>query len=307
LNGLRRGIRALACTLGVACLAPCAHAETPPSAAQSSRRTPTPIPADAERPPLGLFPTPRDALIDPTMARSWAAAPERLFVATTVDLGYVYARPRVSLGYGKPFTRWVGVDANPIATNTGLGLYGGLRGVFPHLDLRVGARQFWAFTHTYLPPKESYHRIDLETQTGNPARYLTFEAELDAALPLGPGQVLLRASGSYVLGVPEGQSVFEETLHVIVKPPFVWRARAGYALDFGPRGQHSIGVVVDLLDVQKRDDSRTIRVGPILRFVLSRRVDVRGSFVATVVSPDHIGLIGGDFTELGVRYRWASE
>jgi hypothetical protein len=40
---------------------------------------------------------------------------------------------------------------------------------------------------------------------------------------------------------------------------------------------------------------------------LSRRVEVRGSFVFTVVSPDRIGLVGGDFTELGVRYRWASE
>jgi hypothetical protein len=34
---------------------------------------------------------------------------------------------------------------------------------------------------------------------------------------------------------------------------------------------------------------------------------VRGSFIATVVSPDRIGLRGGDFTELGLRYRWASE
>jgi hypothetical protein len=29
--------------------------------------------------------------------------------------------------------------------------------------------------------------------------------------------------------------------------------------------------------------------------------------VDAVVSPDHIGLIGGDLTELGFRYRWATE
>ena len=34
----------------------------------------------------------------------------------------------------------------------------------------------------------------------------------------------------------------------------------------------------------------------VVALALSRRVDVRG-----------IGLPGGDFTELGVRYRWASE
>jgi hypothetical protein len=87
----------------------------------------------------------------------------------------------------------------------------------------------------------------------------------------------------------------------------VWRARLGYAFTFGSRKQHSIGPAVDLLEVPKRDDSRTIRLGPILRMQLSRRVDVRGSFIFTVVSPDRIGLRGGDFTELGLRYRWASE
>lgn len=280
-------------------------ADAPPPAptAREAERSRT----DMERPPLGLFPTPRDALIDPTMARSWSTFPPRLFVATTVDVGYVYARPRVTLGYGKPFTTFVGLDVNPIATSTGLGLYGGLRGAVPYLDLRVGAREFWAFSHTYLPPAESYDRIDLETRSDHRARYLTWEAELDATVPLGPGHLVLRGSASYVAGVPEGKYVFEETLHVIVAPPLVWRVRSGYALSFGPRRQHSVGLVADLLDIPKRDDSVTLRVGPILRFVLSRRVDVRGSFVATVVSPDRIGLVGGDFTELGVRYRWASE
>jgi hypothetical protein len=308
LRASHRAVVALAGTLVATSVGRGARAEGPTSDAPVPEREPRPTRAqDLERPPLGIFPTSHDALIDPTMARSWSVAPNRPFVSTTIDMGYVYARPRVSVGYGKPFTRWVGVDGNPIATSTGLGLYGGLRGVLPYLDLRVGARQFWAFTHTYLPPQESYHRIDLETRGDGKARYLTLEAEFDAALPLGPGSVLLRGSASHVLGVPEGMSVFEETLHVIVKPPFVWRARIGYALSFGPRDQHSLGFVADLLDVPKRDDSRTIRVGPVLRFVLSRRVEVRGSFVATVVSPDRIGLVGGDFTELGVRYRWATE
>jgi hypothetical protein len=81
----------------------------------------------------------------------------------------------------------------------------------------------------------------------------------------------------------------------------------GYALRLGKYHQHSIGLVVDALDVPLRDDSKTVRAGPVLRIVLSRRVDVRGSFVVAVVSPDRIGLVVGDFTELGVRYRWASE
>jgi hypothetical protein len=262
---------------------------------------------DSSRPPLGLFPTSEDALIDPRMARSWGELSPRTFVATAVDVGFVYARPRVSLGYGRPFTSWVGLDANPIASSAGLGVYGGLRFELPHVDLRIGPRYFSAFQHTYLDSQASYNRLDLETDAGTKARVLTYEAELDLSLPLGPGALLGRGSISYVSGVPDGQSVFEEQLRVIVKPPLVWRARGGYALKLGRYSQHSIGFVVDALDVPKRDDSVTVRAGPILRLVLSRRVEVRGSFVVTVSSPDRIGLVGGDFTELGVRYRWATE
>ncbi len=259
------------------------------------------------KPPLGIFPTSDEALMDPRMARSWGTMPPRKFVATTFDIGYLYARPRVSLGYGRPFTEWIGVDANPIGSQNGLGFYGGLRIEIPHLDLRVGPRYFSSFQHTYIAPKAHYQRLDLENSSGGTARTLTYEAELDLTFTLGPGRFTLRGSGSYITGVPEGQEVFEETLHIIVAPPVVWRARLGYMFSFGSRNQHSIGPAVDFLDVPKRDDSRTIRVGPILRLALSRRVDVRGSFIFTVVSPDRIGLAGGDFTELGIRYRWASE
>ena len=107
-------------------------------------------------------------------------------------------------------------------------------------------------------------------------------------------------------GVSDDRAVFEETLRLIVRPPLVWRARGGYAFRFGGYNQHSIGLVADVLNVPKRDESTTLRVGPVMRFVLSRRVELRGSFVMTLVSPDNIGLVGGDFTELGVRYRWAS-
>ncbi len=257
--------------------------------------------------PLTLLPTSEDALIDPKMARSWGVLPARPFVATTVDFGFVYIRPRVSLGYGRPFTEWVGVDANVLGQTSGLGAYGGLRIEIPHVDLRIGPRFFSSFEHTYLEPQASYDRIDLEREVSNLARTLTWEAELDLSAPVGPGRVLLRGSASYVTGVPDGQYVFEETLHIIAAPPLVWRTRLAYAFSFGARNQHSIGPAIDFLDVPKRDDSMTLRVGPILRMALSRRVDVRGSFIVTVVSPDRIGLVGGDFTELGLRYRWASE
>jgi hypothetical protein len=212
------------------------------------------------------------------------------------------------VGYGRPFTQWIGLDANPVATGAGIGVYGGLRFALPFADLRVGPRYFYSFSRYFLPIQDTYSRLELETAGVEKARTLTYEAELDASIPAGPGNIVARASASYVTGPAEGQAVFEETLRVIVVPPLVWRGRLGYAFRFGAYNQHSIGVVADVLDVPKRDDSQwTVRAGPIVRMVLSRRVELRGSFVVTVTSPDTIGLVGGDFTEFGVRYRWATE
>lgn len=270
-------------------------------------RMPEPIHPIDPTPPLAILPTSEDALMDPRMARSWGTLPSRWFAATTVDIGFVYARPRLSVGYGRPFTSWFGVDFNPTFTGAGLGAYAGLRLEFPFIDIRAGTRFWNAYNHAFMQPRESYARLELERESGPTARYFTHEVEADMSIPAGPGNVLGRASGSYLTGAPAGTMVFEQGLRVIVEPPLVWRLRVGYAVRLGQYSQHAIGAVVDFLDVPKRDDSRTIRVGPVLRIVFSRRVELRGSFVVTAYSPDRIGLVGGDFTELGIRYRWATE
>ena len=262
---------------------------------------------DPGKPPLGILATPEDALMDPRMARSWAALPARSFVSTTVDVGFVYLRPRVAIGYGKPFTSWVGLEANPIVTSGELAVYGGLRLEIPFFDFRLGPRFFRAFDHTYLNDQPSFTRLELETSNGSTATATTFEGEIDLSIPVGPGAIVGRGSLSYVTGVPSGQDVFEETLHVIVRPPWVWRGRLGYAFRFGSYQQHSIGLIGEVLDVPMRSSPTTFRAGPLVRFVLSRRVELRGSFVIPIISPDTIGIVGGDFAELGVRYRWASE
>jgi hypothetical protein len=257
--------------------------------------------------PTDLGPPRTDALVDPSMARSWAEGTPRTFAAVAIDGGYLYLRPRGMIGYGKPFQTWIGVEANPIVSSAGFGGYGGARFALPFIDLRVGARYFNTFRRAFLVPKDSYDRLDLDATDQPRSRYVTLEAELSAAVPLGPGDFLALASVSSMVGVKPGTYVFEETLRVIVDPPYVWRGRLGYAFRFGAHGQFSLGPVVDVLHVPQRDDSLTVRTGPVMRVQLSRHFDVRGSFVTTVYSPDRLGLVGGDFTELGVRYRTATE
>jgi hypothetical protein len=305
-RSLARALFGGAIVLGAATASGRVQAQTSVQGESSPRLSPAAT-IDIEKPPLGILSTPEDALMDPRMARSWGAAPARTFVSTTIDVGFVYVRPRVALGYGKPFTSWVGIEANPIVTSGELAVYGGVRLELPYFDFRLGPRLFRAFDHTYLDDQPSFTRLELETANGPQATATTYEAEVDLSIPVGPGNIVGRGSISYVTGVPAGQDVFEETLHVIVRPPWVWRGRLGYAFRFGAYRQHSIGLIAEVLDVPMRDDGITVRAGPLLRFVLSRRVELRGSFVIPVVSPDSIGIVGGDFAELGVRYRWASE
>ncbi len=258
-------------------------------------------------PPTDLGPPHADSIIDPSMRRSWNEGSPRPFAALTVDAGYLYLRPRGHVGYGLPYSSWLGLEANPLVGRGGWGGYGGARFAIPYVDLRIGVRYFAAFRRGFLDPKESESRLDLDSTANDAARYTTYEAELSSAFPLGPGDVLAMGSISAVRGVPTGSYVFEETLRVIVDPPWVWRVRGGYVLRLGAHGQHSVGPVIDVLAIPERDDSRTVRAGPVLRIQLSRHFDVRGSFVTTISSPDRLGLVGGDFTELGVRYRTATE
>lgn len=303
---MRGSLVAALCTTAAITLSTSAvFAQPSPSGNPSDTPLPPPDPL-ADPPPEAYGYTP-DELIDLQMRRSWNEGKPRLFAATTLDVGWTYIRPRLSLGYGKPFGTWAGIDVNPLISGNGLGGYGGLRLSIPRLDIRVGTRYFASFNREFLKPQKAYDRLDLDSTSGDPARVITYEAEAEGSLPLGPGDVVGLGSVSYVSNVPEGEYVFEETLRVIVYPPLVWRARGGYVVRFGTSRQHSIGVVADVLNVPGRDDSTTVRAGPIVRVVLSRRVEVRGSFVPTVYSPDNIGLVGGDFTELGFRYRWATE
>jgi hypothetical protein len=248
-----------------------------------------------------------DALVDPGLKRSWQEGQPRLFAATQIDAGFLYLRPRGQIGYGKPFNAWVGLEANPVVANQGWGAYGGVRLAWRFADLRVGVRHFRAWTRTFLEPKGSYDRLDLDTTGGPIASMTTLETELNLGFPVGPGDIIGTFSASDVEGIPEGYYVFEETLRVIVDPPFVWRARGGYVFRWGEHDQYSIGPVVDVLNVPAREDDTVVRAGPVMRITLSRHFDVRGSFVTTLISRDRLGLVGGDFTELGVRYRLATE
>ncbi len=258
-----------------------------------------PVEEMAQIPPLPVAPVPEAGPVP------WSKQRPRWFVASEFDTGFLYVRPRFSAGYGRPHSLWVGVDANPIFASEGIAAYAGLRFDLPYVNLRVGGRYWTTFWRSFLAPLESYSVEDIELRTGPDSEFLTWEAELSLNLPLGPGFVLVEGTGSYVTGVPDGYYVYEETLRVVVDPPWVWRTRLGYTYALDDDRTIVVGPVFEVLGIPNRG-THVYRAGGLARVSLSPALEARGTFVPAIVTPDALGARGGDTFLVGIRYRWAT-
>jgi hypothetical protein len=265
--------------------------------------------ADAESIPPATdtgTPPPTQSFLKPgTLVVPWSEQEPRWFGAAAFDAGFIYLRPRLSAGYGRPHSHWVGLDINPIFSGEGLAGYLGVRLDTPVFNIRVGGRYWYTFKRSFLRPEESYSVEDIELRQGPKSQFLTWETEVTLNLPIGPGYVLVEAAGSFVTGVPDGYFVYEETLRVVVDPPWVYRARLGYTLALDRAAAVVVGPIVELVGVPDRD-AHVWRAGGLVRVSIASDLEARGTFVPAIVTPDPLGAHGGDTFLLGVRYRWAT-
>jgi hypothetical protein len=235
----------------------------------------------------------------------WSQQPARWFVSSEIDTGFLYVRPRVSAGYGRPHALWIGIDTNPIFSGEGVAGYAGLRFDLPFVNLRLGGRYWYTFRRSFLVPESSYSVEDIELRFGPRSRFLTWEGELTTTVPLGIGSLLFEGALSFVTGVPDGFYVYEETLRVVVDPPWVWRTRFGYTVAIDPDRTIVLGPVIELVGIPRRYEV-VYRAGALARVFLSPSLEARGTFVPAVITPDPLGARGGDAFLLGIRYRWAT-
>jgi hypothetical protein len=259
--------------------------------------------------PLGVEPTtspPAPAGIDQAViARYWELGRPRLFAATMVEVGYAYVRPRFAFGYGLPYWRWLGIEVYPLASLSGLGGYAGIGGALPGVQFRAGGRYFYPFSRSFLEPKDSFDRLDIELLEGPRADYLALEAELTATIPIPTGSLFAIGTGMRTLLVPDGFYQYEETLHAVMKPPYIWRGRLGYLAAFGRDSAIRLGPLAEVIGLPGREELVT-RAGIIGSVAINAHLEAQASLVLVVTSPDTLGLAGGDFGQLGVRWRWAT-
>jgi hypothetical protein len=235
----------------------------------------------------------------------WERGRMRTFLAATLDFGWTYARPAFQAGWGRPYYRYMALEAAPIATVHGVGSYVGTRGSMPNLDLRTGVRYFAPFERTLLEPKLEHSRLDIESDEGRSAEMTVLEAELSASLPIAHGGPFTVLTAYHLPGLPDDAHVFEESLRMVIKPPWLWRARWGYAVHFGKQRAFRLGLAEEVL-VNPGRGVYVLRAGLVGSIAIADDVDVHGSFLPVISSPDEIGLAGADYGFVGVRFRFAT-
>jgi hypothetical protein len=239
------------------------------------------------------------------VARYWELGKSRPFFAGSIEAGFPYLRPRFAAGYGRPFWSWIGAEAYPLLSLGGIGQYVGGAVAVPGLTLRAGGRYFYPFTRALLVPSEDYTGTDIDLREGPRADYLAYEAEATATAPLFSGSIFGVLTGYRVTRVPDGYYVYEESLRVVMKPPYVWRARLGYLLAFSRNGAIRVGAAGEVIGMPGRDEL-VVRAGLLGSVSISAQLEAQVSLIPVLVSPDSLGLAGGDFGQLGIRYSFAT-
>ena len=249
--------------------------------------------------PLDATPMDRDPMA------VWKRNAVQPFVGASVDLGFAYARPTLQLGWGRPHYQWTGAEGMAQGSQNFGAAYLGWRAALPWLEVRAGARFVRPFVHPAQPASDHHDLRDLETDRGTVATYTLYELEALPELRAGPGFVVGAFTAAAIRGVPRGQHVFEESLRVVAAPPVILRARLGYVFDVKPLARARLGAAAEVLSVPGRD-AVVVRAGVLAMWRLHEQVDVLAQLLPVVASPDRLGLLGADFNQLGIRYRWAT-
>lgn len=233
------------------------------------------------------------------------SADERPFMAAMLEAGAIFYRPNLMVGYGKPFWSWVGLEGYANIDTSGGFEYVGLRAALPLLEIRGGARYVFAASQSFLASEETFTREDVETASGPRSRYVSAELEVAGAVPFPGGVGFVVLSGYSLFGVPDGYHVYEEALHMVAEPPLLLRLRTGLLGELDRRGELRLGASVEVLHNPGRR-ATMVRLGPTISINLTHHLDALGSMMLVASTPDTLGLLGADLSQLALRYKWAT-
>lgn len=235
----------------------------------------------------------------------WMSGDARPFLAAVMNLGGIYYRPELEVGYGRPHFSWAGAELWSRLSLGGVVFYAGPRLTLPSLDLRVGARMVSSAGQNLLPRREIYNNNHLDAESPPRSHYWSIDSEINVSGAAPGGNASLLVSAFAIGGVEDGYDVFEDSLHIIVRPPLVWRARFSYLASLGPYNNMGLGWATEIINSPARDLT-VFRMGPVVTVALTRHLQATAAGLLGIDSRDDIGLSGADLGQIGLSYRWAS-
>ena len=199
---------------------------------------------------------------------AWDHGAPRTFVAARADVGLLFARPALMLGYGRPHWEWFGVEAYALTTNSFAAAYAGTRASLPFLDFTIGVRDTASYRRSFLRPKAAYTDDDTGHLTGARARYASLDFELSGLLPAPGGYFLWGFASTTLLDAPRDVAVFDESLRVVMRARAAIDFRFGYIAKLGKGGALKLGAMSEVVVIPSRDGP-VVRVGPVGALALS--------------------------------------
>jgi len=234
----------------------------------------------------------------------WQSDEHTWFAASATDVGIVYVRPHLTLGWGAPFWQFVAFDGYALATNSFAAAYAGWRASLPFLDVQMGGRWTRPYDRRFLPEQDSYVADDLYPRDGDESpTYRLVELEITPLAPLLGGVAFIELHPLWV-EAPSDRYVFEEVTRVVIAPPFAMRTRLGYVYPVLESGDVKLGGMLEYLVLPGRPGNVT-RVGPLALLTFAPRIEGLFTWTMVLSSPDDLGPYEGSYGFLGVRFRWA--
>ena len=234
----------------------------------------------------------------------WQSNKHTLFVSSASDVGIIYVRPHLTLGWGAPFWNFFGIDAYTVVTNSFTASYAGFRANLPFLDVQMGVRNSYPYNRRLLPKQELYKAGDLTLgDMDERSTYNVVELEITPIAPLLGGIAFAELHPMW-FDTSRDVFLFEEIMRAVVAPPFAMRTRLGYVRGLDEAGNWKVGGMTEYMITPGRPRNVT-RLGPIFIGTLTDHLEILATATVAVDSPDDLGFYEGSYGYLGLRGRFA--
>jgi hypothetical protein len=254
----------------------------------------------------GAAPGATDVQVSPPRRRwsPWQSDRASWFAQTANNVGIVYARPRLTVGYGAPFWSFVGVDTWMVATNSFVASYVGWRANLPFADVQLGGRHVQPFDRRLLPRQASYEPEDLPLRPGAVrSSYTAIDLEVLLVAPVLHGGVFTSHHSIWV-DIPRDRRLYEETYRVVMDAPYMHATRSGWVYGFGESQAFKIGGALEYHFLPGRE-ADVIRAGPVALYDFDAHLQLQLAWTGPVAGPDSLGLYEGSYATFGVQHRFA--